>query len=40
MNNDKKPTSYYIGQFFAVIVALCVMAIIVTLTAKLIFWII
>ena len=38
-NKNKKSVAYHIGQAIAVILAACVMAIVIALTAKFIGWI-
>lgn len=39
-NKDKKSLAYRIGQIFAGVVGVCLMTIIMALTARFVFWII
>lgn len=39
-NNNKKSFSYRVGQLFAAILFACVAALLIAVTAKLIFWIV
>lgn len=39
-NKNRKSFAYYVGQTFAGVVGVCLMSIIVALTAKLVFWLI
>lgn len=39
-NKDKKSFAYYVGQAFAGTIGICLMTILMALTAKLVFWLI